>query len=85
MFAHLDVVKVLLHRNSNVEFRNKNGETALIWASSIGNVEIMGELLDRNASMDKNGGNALIVASRHGHLEVIKAHLHRQSNVDIQD
>lgn len=63
--------KPLVHINA----RNKNGDTPLIFASDLGNLETVRLLFEYKADLslkDAHGNNALIRAAQKGHLNVVE-------------
>lgn len=74
----LKMVKYLVEKGADVNAKNKNGETALMIASSDGKLEIIKYLISKSADInatDKNGKNALMSHLR-GYpedLEIVKA------------
>ena len=64
-----DAVVLLLEKGASVDAQDKNGYTALHWASWNGHLEVVGTLLDRGASVnvqDNNGDTALFFALKKG-------------------
>ena len=62
LFGHIEVAKALIEAGANVNFRNKDGSTALITAAFFGRIEIVKALLEAGADKDirnKDGGTAL--------------------------
>ena len=60
------IVRLLLDRNINIETRDSDGDTPLIFAASHGQIEIVQLLLDRGAQVDARdnyGDTALIAAA----------------------
>ena len=56
-----------------IEAKDNSGNTALVYASLYGYIDIVKELLKRGADIEAMGkGNALIAASENGHLNVVK-------------
>ena len=68
-------VKSLIAAGADVNAKNNNGETALMWASYKGHAEVVEALLaaraDVNAKTD-DGETALMLASDMGHADVVK-------------
>lgn len=96
--AQTVMVVLLLGRGASVNMKDKDGYTALMWASVNGykSVVVRGQLLyesvakqllNRGASTDeknKNGHTALMMACMHGHKEVAEALLDRKAQPDVQ-
>jgi len=80
MFASLQegglgIVQELLNWRVDPNMENILGQTALIFAASIGHTDIVGTLLARGAKHDyinKHGKIALFYASREGRVDVVK-------------
>jgi ankyrin repeat protein len=81
-------VRKLLDDGVDVNWKNKEGDTALIWASVEGHAEVVKLLLDRGALTDlqRNGGaTALMYASFFGHVECVRLLLERGADMSIKD
>ncbi|TNJ30143.1 Ankyrin repeat protein 1 [Giardia muris] len=64
--------------------QDKNGMTAMMFASEFGYVEIVTLLRDKEAKMkNKGGATARMLAARHGHEEIV--HLLDDSEKDMRD
>ena len=65
--GHLEMVKLFLTKEENINAQNKKGETALHWASCIGeNLDVIKLLLEKGANVnaqDEDGAVALHWAS----------------------
>ena len=86
--GHLEVVKLLLERNADVNIQDKLGRTALISAAWKNYLEVVELLLERNSDVNiqtVSGQTALIIAAWRNYLEVAKLLLERNSDVNIQD
>jgi ankyrin repeat protein len=80
----IEVVKLLLGKNANVNTVDSYGWTALMLACRNGYIEIVQELLTNNADVsitNECGDTAIIVASKHRHVEIVLLLL--MSRVDI--
>lgn len=65
----------LLNEGADINAKDNNGLTALIWASNNGYVEVVKVLLERGAEInvkDNCGWTALMLASVQDHTEVVK-------------
>jgi ankyrin repeat protein len=88
--GNLNRVLDLLQRGLDVNDKNEYGDTALVWASNNGHLEVVRALLkvegvDVNIK-DMDGGTALIYACWKGHLDVARALLsHVAVDVNIRD
>lgn len=84
-----DVSKVheLLNSNEDVNYRNKEGGTALIFATWKGHLEIAQALLAKGAYtdiVDKKGLAAIHYASHRGHVEIVQELIANGSDIDLQ-
>eukprot|EP00057_Strongylocentrotus_purpuratus_P024380 XP_011678854.1 PREDICTED: kinase D-interacting substrate of 220 kDa isoform X3 [Strongylocentrotus purpuratus] len=78
----------LLRRLHNVDIRDEGGQTALMCAAQVGNLELVQELLLKGAdvkAMDEDKWTPLIFAAREGHLDIAKALLDKGAEVDHAD
>ncbi len=86
--ADIDEVKAFVTSGIDINIKNDNGITALIFASRGGNKEVLELLLDKGADInvaDNDGNTALIFASYAGNKEIIELLLDRGINVDAVD
>ena len=84
----LDAVIELVGKGANVDEKNNNDDTPLMWASGDGTVEVVKALLDAGAKVDEkdeDGDTALIFASRYGCLDVVKTLIENGAKVDIKN
>ena len=83
-------VRKALEEGAYVNAKDKNGDTALIWASENGHTDVVELLLkvpniEVNAT-DRFGWTALIKASKNGHKEIVEALLNMSGiKVNIKD
>ena len=74
--GHVDVVKLLLNANANIETEDKEyGRTPLSWAAENGHVDVVKLLLNANANIeteDKEYGRTPLswAAEENGHLDM---------------
>jgi ankyrin repeat protein len=86
-----DIVKALLEKNSKSDFvddSSEDGITALIAASSEGNVDSVKLLIGAKANVnakDKDETNALMAAAARGHLDVVTTLLEAGASVNEQN
>lgn len=66
----VDMVRLLLSRGAEVNYRGKADFTPFQMAASRGHLEVMNELVAAGA--DENDGSALVMASRDCRLEAVK-------------
>ena len=90
--GHSEIVKELLKYKIDVDFRNKDGETALHIASGKGHVEIVACLLDYGANIGLFTKHehiidekAMHMASRRGHLETVRELLKHDKDIDCKN
>ena len=70
-----------------INYVDKQGMTALIWASKEGHIDVVRLLLntsqvDINKGRKRDGATALMLASYNGHVEVVEILL-GQDNIDV--
>lgn len=73
--GYLDIGKLLVDSDADVEFHAVNDETPLISASSNGHLEFVKFLISKATEVNKSlsgDGNALLAASYNGHLNVVE-------------
>jgi ankyrin repeat protein len=81
-------VRKLLDEGVDVNWKNGNGWTALMYASIQGHVEGFKLLLDRGAQIDiknNDGSSALIIASYNGRFECVRLLLERGADMSIRN
>lgn len=86
--GYCEIVKELLEQNAEIDKRNKQDCTALMYASSNGHYEVVKILLSHNAEVNlKNvdGNTALMYASSKGHHEVVKMLLDHHADANAQN
>jgi ankyrin repeat protein len=69
------VVQLLLNKGADVEAKDKDGWTALIWAAQGGYEAMVRLLLDKRADVeakDQYGWTALLWAAQEGHEAVVR-------------
>ncbi|XP_071846169.1 uncharacterized protein [Apostichopus japonicus] len=70
------------------ELTDQGGQTALMCAAQLGNLDLVKELLQREAdvrAMDEDKWTPLIFAAREGHLDIVKALVDKGSVIDHAD
>ena len=68
-------VKILIDAGADVNMKDKDGQTALMFAARVGCLTRLSLLLDTGASVnevDKNSKTAIMVATEEGHAECVK-------------
>jgi hypothetical protein len=81
-------VKSLIAARADVNAKNNNGETALMWASDKGHAEVVNALLTARADVNakaNNGETALMWASYKGHAEVVNALLAARADLNAKN
>ncbi len=85
---NMDLFKMLVEDYKfDINHRNNNGCTALIYSSEKGHIEIVRLLLNRGANVndkEKNDWAALMFASQEGHVEVAKL-INKGGNIDNKE
>lgn len=88
MYDNTDTLRLLLDRGAQVNLQDKDGNTALMIASSNWYPRAVQLLLDRGAQpdiRDKKGRTALIIGVRRTNTENVKILLEKGADVRIQD
>ena len=83
----LQAVQILLAESAEVNARDKDGITALVWAAYKGYTEIVELLLKRGAEVDattKKGVTPLMLAAEQNHVEIIKVLLANRADVNAK-
>lgn len=79
----------LLKNNIDLDERNNEGQTPLIYAASIGNSKAVKMILDRDGfdidARDNNGNSAFMVASEKGYIGIVKMLLGRNASIDSRN
>lgn len=89
---NVQVIKLLLDKGlSQLNLKDKAGQTALFWAASNGKNQVVEFLLDRGAdskarafspNYSENGKNALYMAAQEGHLDTVRLMIAKGVNKD---
>ena len=86
--GHLDVVKLLLEENVDVDGRTLSNSTPLMEASYAGRLDIVRCLVENGGDVNacNNAGNTpLMAACINGHINVVEYLIKRGANMDHQD
>ncbi|KAM4724216.1 kinase D-interacting substrate of 220 kDa B isoform 2-T4 [Anableps anableps] len=85
---NLAAVRAHLDKFRDVDCRGDNGQTPLMVAAELGNLEIVQELIRRGATVnmdDVDCWTALISAAKEGHIEVVRELLENNANLEHRD
>jgi ankyrin repeat protein len=78
----------LLRHKPNIDARDKDDFTPLMWASAVGHVLCAAQLLDEGANINEQGGlleqTPLMLAVCGGHLEMVQLLLEKGANVYVK-
>jgi hypothetical protein len=88
MNEHEAVVKLLLENGAEVDSKNKDDWTPLLWATESGHKAVVKLLLEKGAnidSKDKDGRRPLPRAAENGHEAVVKLLLEKGADVDSKN
>ena len=90
--GELDKVKELLDAGADVNYRNEDSMTPLMFAVSGEHLNIVNELIGRGADVtmvDMNGATALHLAASYGNVDILKkiidTHIAEGDNLNAQD
>jgi ankyrin repeat protein len=86
--GHVEVAKVLLAQQANIEAPDRAGARPLLYAAFNGRLNAVEFLLDRKAEVtakSKTNVTALHAASLGGHADVAKALLKRSADIEARD
>ena len=86
--SRVQEIKELLKLGVDINTRNHFGQTPLMIAAILGNLDIVTILLENKADLDyidKNGLTALMLAARNGQLPVAELLLNNGADINVQD
>lgn len=75
--GHLEIVRLLISHNADVNAHSSTGNTPLMFACTGGHLEVVKELLGHGANVEEqneNGHTPLMEAAAAGHVEVAKVY-----------
>ncbi len=84
----VEKVEALIKDGADINFKNQNGFSPLIWATIFGKKEVVALLLENGANVDIQdmGGNTpLMLASSNGDIAIMNLLLDKHANIDIAD
>ena len=82
------MVGMLVEHGARLDTRDRDGWSALMWASWSGLTEVAAKLLDLGASpefADRQGHTALIIAARRGNAEIVEALLAKGADPAVRN
>jgi len=83
-----DIIELILSLDTNINIKDKSGNTALIKASNIGSKSITELLLDAGADVNIQNNyqeTALMLATKKGHTEIVRLLLNKSACFDLKD
>ena len=86
--GHLEVVKILLKENADVDGRNLSNSTPMMAAAYDGRLDIVRCLVENGGDVNARNNSkktSLMMASFNGHMNVITYLIKRGANLDYQD
>lgn len=83
----VSAIEALLQKGVDINTKDTDGNTALIWASRNGQRACMQKLVERGAKIDEKNGigeTALIVASRSGYKDIVELLIKNGADVNLK-
>ncbi len=90
----IEIIKLLLENNADINYRISRGKTTLILASQYGNLELVKLLVEKGADLNlkdeinnaqMGGYTALIMAAQKNHLEIVKFLVENGADINLKD
>ena len=89
LLGHNEMMDAFLKHDVDVNLKTTTGWTALMWASEKGHIEIVRNLVSKDANVDCQhvdfGVTALMMAAREGMASVVSELLENNANVELKD
>ncbi len=82
--SHQVIALLLKQAGLNLDLRAKNGDSAIMLASFLGNLNVVRELLARKAAINHPGWTPLHYAATSGQLEIIRLLLEQHAYIDAE-
>ncbi len=83
-----EIVKLLILYGADLNAKNMQGWTPLMWATECGRTKVVRMLLNHGAdalAKDHDGDTALMIAAYHGNEEIVKSLLEKDDRVSMKD
>ncbi|KAF4878470.1 Vegetative incompatibility protein HET-E-1 [Colletotrichum siamense] len=87
-YGRVEIMRLLLDANADLEAEDVNGETPLTMAASKGHDGVLQLLIDRKANIEatgRNGSTPLAVAAYEGHVRISRLLLDHGANANARD
>lgn len=84
----MEGVKCAIENNADIEEKDDDGWTALIFAVSNGNIPLADYLISQGANIEaktSNGSTPLIRASKRGELDMVKFLISKSADITARD
>lgn len=79
-----ELVDALLQRRARLNFRNRNGETALSIAAFIGNMAYVQRIVESGAEVDFYGWPPITYAAFNGHAEIVEYLIKKGADINTK-
>jgi len=87
-FGQVEVVRDLIEKGANVNWKKQAGETALMKAAHGGHADVVRILIEKGADVnadDMSGETALLAAALYGHTDVVRMLIEKGADVNAKD